>query len=207
MDEHSLGYATWSLGIFTAIACWYAQYIGVRVGSTDFGSMVWWPVIIHLTFMPITIIWTFCMVIYFRKMGHTSNKLASNLAALVSLLTAVFWVAAFLLIFNVGLDDTPTRYLQAQMTLGMGGITLGFSLLLAGILYMMRSGGSKALSVLTGITFLLTGGFGVLVGVSSGLSAIPLFTIYDIPWIPVVALVSSIMGIIFNLKRPKWELI
>lgn len=200
------GYVTWSLGIFAGLLSFIAQYIGLGVGTSYDGfSLLWWNGASFLLISGSTIAWTLCIAVYLRRLSQERNKIASNLVALISLLTAIFWSAIYVLRMQIPIvpyDQSAALFIQIQMLLGLSGITLGLSLLGTGLIYMTRRGGTRVISVLTGIVFLLPGGYGILVGWGSGLSAFPMFTIYDIPWIAVVAIASSIMGIVINLNKP-----
>jgi hypothetical protein len=190
-----LGYLTWIFGIIAGLLSLVAQLSEFRVYSWG----PWWGSEYFIMFLGSTVLWSFSMVYYFFRYSKELNRKAGNIVSLTSLLTALFWIVAFALLrIDAGTGDT---FIQAQMFMGFSGISLGFTLLLAGLLYMTSGEGSKAISVMTGIVFLCTGVYGILVGVGSGLSAFPMFTIFDIPWIAVIAIASSIMGIVANYDR------
>jgi hypothetical protein len=205
----TIGYATWSLGIFAGLLSFVTVYGGPRVGYSDGNyPILWFHSINYLMFACITIVWALSIAVYFRKLGQTRNKAASYLTALVSIMTVIFWGGSFFSYMGIGYlsyAETEARFLLVQTLFGLGGITLGLSLFLAGILYAIRPEGSRALSILTGIIFIMTGMYGLTIGIASGDSSVPMVTIYDIPWIPVAAIVASIMGIVINAKSPKIE--
>ncbi len=196
-----LGYATWSFGIITGIFCWLAQYVGLLEYHTSSDEIyLWWPQGTYTLFMWVGIAWAISLTAYYRKLSEIHDRIINFMALLTSSLTLIFLFSSYM--FRLHDYFYHTSLLAAETYLGLGGITLGLTLVLAGLGYMRRKWGSRALSVLTGLIFLITGCYGVYVGVGSGLSAIPMVTIYDMPSIPVVAMISSIMGVIINANSP-----
>lgn len=115
----------------------------------------------------------------------------------VSYISAALWA----LIFYARLDwlwHETFQSLVVHTLIGTGGITLGLVLVLVGIQYLTQPGSARAISLISGLIFIMTGAIGFLIVYGSGTSALPNFTIFDIPMIQVVAIPASVVGLIIR---------
>lgn len=78
-------------------------------------------------------------------------------------------------------------------------IFLGITFFLIGIIYLRK--GPITLTRLTGISFLVVGFIGVVVGYIGGFTLLPWFTIYDFPWVTTVAIVPSVLALVLATKK------
>jgi hypothetical protein len=118
-----LGYLTWSFGLITGLLSFVAQYMGlVTFRSSDGFSWVWWTGGSFLLFSWSTIFWALAIAMYFRKMSQERNKALSNLVALLSLLTALLWIAMYAILIQ---PKSDAIIIQLHMSLGLGGAALG----------------------------------------------------------------------------------
>lgn len=184
----------WGYGIIAGVLV-LISLIPERVSYVTYPdgiSYVWWQPIPFIIITHSTAIWLYRIASFYRR--HT---MIGSAITFVSYISAALWA----LIFYARLDwlwHETFQSLVVHTLIGTGGITLGLVLVLVGIQYLTQPGSARAISLISGLIFIMTGAIGFLIVYGSGTSALPNFTIFDIPMIQVVAIPASVVGLIIR---------
>ncbi len=131
------------------------------------------------------------LVLIRREIGNIA--IVTCLSALISGIT---WTIHFIL-HRMAYDLLDVAYAIMYWSTAM--IFLGITFFLIGIIYLRK--GPITLTRLTGISFLVVGFIGVVVGYIGGFTLLPWFTIYDFPWVTTVAIVPSVLALVLATKK------
>jgi len=196
-----LARVVWVLFILSFLAGLVMQLGGLTLSHRDAGdSFLWWKglsiieAISGMTYFlltPSTLV--LISVYYFLNRKNIGN--IALVSSFSSLSASITWGMHFIL-HRIAYDHMDVAY--AIVYWSMSVILLGITFFLMGIIYLKKE--PTTLTRLTGISFLVVGFIGVVVGYIGGFTLLPWFTIYDFPWVTTLAIAPCCLALVNSLK-------
>ncbi|MHA1137729.1 MAG: hypothetical protein ACTSSE_14710 [Candidatus Thorarchaeota archaeon] len=176
----------------------------VSVDRFGVGSFLWWyggyaspiPIIAALVYFELAPAIFFLLTLYLIKLGgREDGGTFAIIASLSSFFTACLW-ASFWFLFRAASDIYELAY--SLIVWGGAIVLFGITFSLLGLIYIRRD--SKILTRITGLSFIVVGLMGLVVGYIGGFTLLPWFTIYDFPWVTTAAILPCCLGLVQSLK-------
>ncbi|MHA1927351.1 MAG: hypothetical protein ACTSV2_02095 [Candidatus Thorarchaeota archaeon] len=197
----TLSKVIWILFILSFMAGLVMQLAGLSLGRRDSGgTYLWWG---GLTILDTITVLIYCLLtpaalIIFSVYLFRFRKDVGNIAlgaSIIAILSGISWGLHYVL-HRIAYDLVDVA--NAIMYWSVAMVFLGICFFLMGIIYLNSK--STTLTRLTGLSFIVVGLVGLIVGYIGGFTLLPWFTIYDFPWVTTTAIIPCCLALILNVK-------
>jgi len=200
------GAFVWFSILFFSVMSLLTQLHGVHSGFREgIGTTVWWFREYYFTIYTIAFdayfiyapVFFFLLALYFLSLG---GKEQDGILAIVVSLTSFFTACIWAVFWQTAITASSISELAYSLIVWGGAIVLfGITFSLLGLIYMRRD--SRTLTRVTGLSFIIVGLIGLIVGYIGGFTLLPWFTIYDFPWVTAAAMTPCCLALILNAKE------
>ena len=183
------GVFLWTLGVVCGILSIFLQNGGLITGSL----FTWWPSSNYLQYYVLISVWLIALIIFLYFATKTYSKNLATFGLVSALLAAVLWIASY--------PSFTYSIVLSVLMFEVSALLIGVVLFTIGLIYITRQEGYRILTYITGFSFFIAGGFGIVVGYVAGFTPFLFPSLFEIPWIFTVAILPSAFGIIYSLDR------
>lgn len=200
--DNDYGAAAWTLFIVCFVSGLIMQVQGLASVQRDYGGYyLWWTALTANAAIPgwiYNILTPMCFLllsIYLVKLRKREGTLATA-SSFSSVGAGILWLTFYL----THLSAVDLVGVAISIFYWSGSIILfGITFILVGLIYMKRD--SSTLTRLTGLSFVIVGLVGLVVGYIGGFTLLPWFTIYNFPWVTTAAILPCCLALILNIRE------
>ncbi|MCK5264766.1 MAG: hypothetical protein KAR03_04095, partial [Candidatus Thorarchaeota archaeon] len=148
----NFGRILWILGLVCGGSSILLQNGGLLSGSI----ITWWPEANFTPYYALISLWLIVLTIYLYSATKFYSKILSSFGFVCALLATLLWVASYPRILN--------NIVLSVLLFEVSALLIGVVLFTVGLVYIARQEGHRILTYATGLSFLIAGGFGIVVG-------------------------------------------